>query len=337
MNIPSASGNVNTFFGFDHYSFFIGSVPSKPYASDTKDNLRILPKTQALEKRYIQYNQPNSVEIITLDLDYYLKDNRHFEGFAVCPHIAIVNPENGHSHIMFCIDNKIFLNNPNNRKPANLLSAVEYSLVCHFNADRGFSNLVCKNPLHPYWEVVHLHDSPYSLYEIANALPKLVSKPKRTAGGVLGYGRNLSIFEEQRFNAYNFFNRHHGSCTHEQLFEYLCEQAFQQDLKDHYPHLPIQEQKQICKSIAKWVIRHFSPNVFSDIQSRRGVKSGKVRLASAAKDYHNIMEIKLSSPHYSIRDIAKIAGCSIGKVQDALKHFINIKNDSPLFDNEDFI
>jgi Replicase family/Primase C terminal 1 (PriCT-1) len=86
-------------------------------------------------------------------------------------------------------------------EPLNFYSAVERGIARRIGADRYYSGLITKNPVHAYWRVEWRRDAPYTLPELADWLFPEDMQPDFSVETTLGVGRNCIVFDELRLIA----------------------------------------------------------------------------------------------------------------------------------------
>ena len=180
-----------------------------------------------------------------------------------------------------------------------------------FGADPRFDGVMAKNPLHPpsgctvHW----IRREPYSLTELREWLPAKLPKPVRTTG----VGRNCDLFSHcvklahQPKWAHIIAAEGHAG----QWLDHVRRLNFAEYAEDP---LPDSECKSIAKSCAKYSLRNYRDEKFSEIQSKRGSRRAQQRWHPSDADYsyqdrtHTIgMMTELG---YNQADLAQIFGIS---------------------------
>ena len=141
---------------------------------------------------------------------------------------------------------------------------------------------MAKNPLHPpsgctvHW----IRREPYSLTELREWLPAKLPKPVRTTG----VGRNCDLFSHcvklahQPKWAHIIAAEGHAG----QWLDHVRRLNFAEYAEDP---LPDSECKSIAKSCAKYSLRNYSDEKFSEIQSKRGSRRAQQRWHPSDADY----------------------------------------------------
>lgn len=266
-------------------SLFSETLPHRPYcADDLAYGLKILPAQAALEKRYIQYNPPAIINWLVYDIDRaYAGFGREWETVAP-PNIVVISPESGHSHYLYGIATGVSTTSAARDKPRRLLAAIDEGYRHALGGDKGFTQLICKNPLHEHWRVELLRQDLYDLCELAeyvdlNAADERIRKtPKKYRQGV---GRNCSLFDSLRAWAYKWVGDYRAGGL-ERWIEVVRDKA--EKLNTFLEPLPTNEVKATARSVAKWTFQHYTgslgpgslaeagltPETFALVQSNLG-------------------------------------------------------------------
>jgi len=275
---------------------FQSLLPIKPYCTDElSSGLVIRGKTSALQKRYIQHNPPPVLAFMVYDLDRSDSALAWNDAHLPAPAWVSVNPDNGHCHVAYGLIAPVARTDAARAAPLRLAAAIEAAYGEKLAADRGYSGLITKNPLHPHWHVycpatAAANNGYYELAELAEyvTLSKTLPKGRESAG----LGRNVSLFDDLRKWAYSAIRAHWrpGGFAAWQLA--VLEKS--ESLNQFVEPLPYAEIKATAKSVSKWTWQNFTPAGFRDyvkrthtpeIQARRGkiggVRSGEVRAENA--------------------------------------------------------
>lgn len=289
---------------------FIDKLANRPYCSDDLSfGLTIRDKLIAKEKKYIQANQPYLINWLCFDVDYpCVLETTFEEKFLPAPNFMIVNPVNMHSHLLYGLVTGVSCSDNSYVKPLNYLSAIEYALREELKADNSYTGLIVKNPCHEDWKTYEIQNSLWTLPELEEYLilpDKLPDKAK-----YIGLGRNCTLFEIGRKYAY------------EQVFAFkslLNKDAFNNEVlayieknNTNFPEpLGMNECKSIAKSIVNWTWKNYKKKMndqewkeyvqkthTSEIQSKRGKKSGEVRRKGSAEEKQPWKELGISRAWY---------------------------------------
>lgn len=254
---------------------FENSLPHKPYCSDDLlYGVKILPKTQAILKKYIQPNQPAFFGFITQDCDYPNALEACTEANGPPPNFSVINKKNGRSHLFWGLNTPVCRTELAHRKPLEYLACIQYALREKVRGDRGYCGLMAKNPLSDHWLVVENRAEFYDLGELADYLDVPSKLPSHAK--VLGLGRNCTLFDSGRKWAYKQVLKYRVLGDRDGFFEVVQEAL--EEMNDFPDPLPFKEVCQIAKSIAKWTWKHYTKEwtdgQFSKIQAHRA-KMGK--------------------------------------------------------------
>lgn len=154
---------------------------------------------------HVQAEPFNSFTSIVLDLDYDYRDAAYATSDLDTlppPNIAIINPDNGHAHLVFFLASAVHNNKPKADGSGSSTKAVAYykrvsaGLGMSYGADMSYTQLICKNPCSTRWIVDIVRLQPYSLDELADyvyvprdaEIDKAIEKAR-------GEGRNCTLFQ----------------------------------------------------------------------------------------------------------------------------------------------
>ena len=197
---------------------------------------------------------------------------------APAPTLTIMNPENGHAHLLYALKTAVRTAPDGKIKPLKYAAAVENALRKKLDADTGYSGLLCKNPNHGHWKIAVWQPELYTLDWLADFLDLNAANNKEIVADY-GLGRNCTLFDKTRKWAYRAIRQ--GWPEYDQWLQACYERASAYNLQFSSP-LDDNEVIGIAKSIAKWTRANFSEGTFSDyvfrthsseIQSLRGRKS----------------------------------------------------------------
>lgn len=333
-SIPYFYENVNPHKGDVLLDIYQTSLPYRSLCTDNLGSLINLPKDKAIYKRYLQHNPPGSISTLVIDFDdsesHYKWEDLH----APPPHFAVMNNANGHCHLLYLIRNKIYKNSASNLKPFRLLSNIEKALIKKLGADPSYCNLISKNPLHDHWSLYNLQSWIYDLSDFLQWLDLPKQPYSENTFFNSGLGRNCTVFDQLRYRAYSLIREFSFKISLDLFISELYKIALYRYNTAFLIPLSEREINGIAKSVGKWVYTHYSNDEFIAICSRRGKKSGKVRLEKASQLYKEIKEIKLNRPDLSNRAIAKLLNISEGTIRNALKYIEPSKDDQELFTDQ---
>ena len=255
---------------------FLESLPAKPYATDDFScGLKIHTKKSAVTKKYLSLNHKYVTNWITFDIDRAgAVADLYYDNVGVPePNLVVENPENGHAHFLYQLQTPVFLHENASRKPINYLNAVYGELRELLGADKAYTGLMSKNPLHECWRTQELRVEPYSLAGLSQHLEldsKVVKQSKVSADEAYHEGRNSRIFTELKEWAYVAVREFRGK-TYQQWLESCIGYCMQLNSNLVHP-LGYGEIKQIAKSVSKfcWKNDAYCYAMFIERQSMRG-------------------------------------------------------------------
>ena len=260
-------------------ALFNERLPHKPYYSDDLQfGVRIAAKDRAILAKYIQFNQPHAQFWLGFDVDRQGAALDWSDRNAPAPTFTIMNPKNGHAHLLYGLETAIRTAPDGRLKPLKYAAAVENALRKKLDADIGYSGLICQNPNHSHWKISVWQPELYTLDWLADSLDLNAANDKEIVVDY-GLGRNCTLFDKTRKWAYRAIRQ--GWPEYEQWLQACYERASAYNLQFSFP-LDDKEVKGIANSISKWTFANFSDVAFREyvikthspeIQSIRGRKS----------------------------------------------------------------
>lgn len=289
---------------------FVEKLAKRPYCSnDLNYGLTIRDKIIAQQKKYIQANQPRLINWLTFDIDYACVLETTFkEKILPAPNIIIINPENMHSHLLYGLVTGVSCSDNSYVKPLNYLSAIEYALREELKADKSYSGLIIKNPCHELWQTYEIEKQLWTLPQLEEYLTLPAKLPEKAR--FLGLGRNCTLFELGRKYAYEQVFAFKTLLDKEAFYHEVLAYIEKNNIQFPYP-LDINECKTIAKSISNWTWKHYKKKLTdeqwkeyvqmthtSEIQSKRGKRSGEVRRQNSAEELQPWKEMGISRAWY---------------------------------------
>lgn len=269
-------------------SLFAERLPRKPYhTDDLSSGLTIRAAKQALKSRYIQHNGPTHKYWLVFDIDHAGATLDWYDRGAPAPNIVATNRTNGHAHLIYGLEIPIRTAPDGSSAALRYAAAVEHALQQKLGADASYSGLICKNPLHPFWQVSCWEQNLYTLDWLADYVDLSAYSGKRRLPDY-GLGRNCNLFDSVRQWAYKAIRQ--GWPEYDRWLEAVETRAHAYNHKFDTP-LPLKEVDHVAKSIARWTHRHMSAASFadyverthsSDTQAQRGKRSGVARRKGTA-------------------------------------------------------
>ena len=259
-------------------------LPRRPYHTDDLiSGLKINKKEKAKLARLIQPNGPTHRYWMVFDLDRSDAGMHWDHVGAPAPNLIARNPANGHAHLLYLLQTPVRTAIEGKTAPLRYAAAVEAGLRSRLGADRGYSGLICKNPINAHWMVHQWQANPYTLDDLADYIDLTPEKAREKPVEDYGLGRNCMLFDELRAWAYKAI-RSQDWPDYNQWLNACFDRATGYNVNFTTP-LDISEVKHTAKSVAKWTHRNFNRRTFDDyvarthtseIQAIRGRKGGLV-------------------------------------------------------------
>ena len=261
---------------------YLDNLPNKPYCANSFDfGLLIRAKNTAVKHRHIQHNKHTSVAYIVLDVDHPFSLLMLQEQSLPEPNFLVINAKNFHAHVFYELSTHVHTTNVARAKPLRYLASIEYALREKWEADKSYSSLISKNPLHDSWKLVQLRNESWELGELADwlTLPKKLPKQAKS----VGLGRNCTLFDMLRFWSYDNVLSYRLNGGYEAWHKAVLSAA---ESFNTFPEpLLFNEVKNTAKSVAKWVwtnyTKRLSDEEFSARQSARGRLGGRPKTTTA--------------------------------------------------------
>ena len=242
----------------------------------------------------------------------------HFDwqdAHAPTPNITAMNPENGHCHLFYGLQNPVLTAEYNpkvHKSPIRYAASIELAMTKKLDADPGYSKLLSKNPVHNYWNVQVWQDYLYDLPGLADYLDLKPYNDKRIDLEPLGLGRNCTLFKYTARYAYKEYRK--GGFLNNELFWYSVEGYAKSYNLNFTPPLPLREVNSIVRSVIKWTAAKHTQNGFIEIQRRRGLLSGISRRAKAEERNERILEYLEMCPwvtHFELAQIFEVSKSTV--------------------------
>ena len=317
--------------------------PYRPLATDFY-NLGVYPHSReaALKRRHIQPNSDHSTNLLVFDIDHpdaLMRALWDRDGWR--PNWVAENPDNGHAHAIYALKTGVKRDDGRRVKPLVFMAAVEEGLRRSLDADPAYNGTLVKNPIHPDWHVYTNdteHPESYELRELAEPLIEVGFMPPRDwrydrkgkPREIAGYGRNCTLYEVMRKEAYPVIHKYFGDA--DGLEKYIYNVGLSANVDLFTTGLPAKEVEMIARSITRWIVNEShiwkggkakSDKWFSDVQTARSARASvkrtqaKDELIKAARDAY-----RASGGTMTNKQIADGVGMSIKWVE---KHRAAIK------------
>lgn len=264
---------------------FPALIPERPYCCDDPGfGLQVRGRHAALKRRHIQFNGPSAFRWMVHDLDFPGAHRAHQDARLPPPNVIAVNPDNGHAHVAYLMATPIARHSMARLGPLKFFAAVERGIARRLDADRCYSGLIAKNPVHSHWRTEWPRELAYDLRELAGFLFPHNMRPDACPVVTFGAGRNVTVFDELRFFAYREVRefKRTGAAYVDWLAR--CENvALQLNLR--FPEaMKLSEVRAIAKSVARWTWRRLSVEGFSARQSALGTRAMAARWGGHTAD-----------------------------------------------------
>lgn len=299
---------------------FADTIPHKPYCTDTLGTLMIRPAMDAIKRRYIQPNGPNDLRWLVYDVDRPTAYYDWYDLRAPTPNIVVRNRDNGHAHLLYGLEVPVYKQPSAQRKPLRYAAAIDVALTEKLQADPGYAGLICKNPIHPSWDVSVFEEASYSLGWLADNVDLTPFSDKRIHLPPVGLGRNCTLFEVTRRWAYRKRRSPQGWLSESFFIDAVIEYAAGYNLQEFARNLlPWAEVKATGKSIGRWTWENMDEAGFRAWGDNRRKASIRVRRAGAFEKAEQVKLYRETHPEASNRAIAGVFGISRQSVDNYLK------------------
>lgn len=292
-------------------------MPRHAFATDDLTHgLRLYTGHEALRYALLQFNAKHSINWLAYDVDRNTAAYDWEDMHAPTPNLVMVNPDNGHAHLLYGLENPVHNYTEARPKPQRYLAAIDLALCDKIEADPGYSKLLCKNPLSERWIVLQPRYDLYDLAELADYVDLTKYNDRRRRLPMTGLGRNCTLFELLRTWAYK-----------ERRQPWLSETMFRDSvLSKAYtinagfnPPLPHSEVRATAKSVARWTWKRMSAEGFIERQKSLSKRAAIARTERALETRSRILEAIEQCPDLTQEDIAALCGVSRWTVIRATK------------------
>lgn len=282
---------------------------------------------EALTYPYIQPNTNFNLKWLVFDVDRDYNIAEIYDCNAPIPNFVVVNPENGHSHLWYGLNQAVYSQVQfKSSRPMQYAKAVYKALCKKLDADVHFNKVLCKNPIHEMWQTISLRKELYDLSELAshldiNWIDETPAKKRRfrTAAATITMedvgqfsgadsgSRNSETFDYCRFKAYS--HRRNTNCSEKELIDWTYALVKTVNASNR-PSMDERECSQIAESIAVWTYANIDPvkakEAMYDESDRE--RSLLVRQKKAAKKVKEIKKYLKKHPDASNREISRVLG-----------------------------
>lgn len=252
---------------------FRDRLPAKPYhTDDLASGLLIRSAERAALARYIQPNGPTHRYWLVYDIDRPGAAMDWSDRGAPPPSITAMNPANGHAHLIYGLETSVRIAPDAKSAPLRYAAAVDCALQRVLDADASYSGLICKNPLHPHWQVTSWEPRLYTLADLDSWLDLQPAQDRRKRLPDYGLGRNCNLFEKLRIWAYKAIRQ--GWPQLDRWRAACLDRALMYNAQFTVP-LDQQEVSHVAWSVARYTFKRFSPAGFSAWQAAQGRRKGE--------------------------------------------------------------
>lgn len=221
------------------------------------------------EAAWLQLHLTNRY-LVMVDFDGL--DEFHWRSLPLKPNFVSFNPENGNHQCYWLLRDHVHCHKEAKRnKPYKYLRQIEKAIDQKYQGDKHFSRAISKNPFHPKWDTVWLHDRRHSLKDIHDGLeldlrevsgytPISASKGHRKAKQGNGK-RNTTIFNNVRYRAYKEVSRYKAmeNITYEDWLSVVTEWCVRENVWKDVEPLPLSAVTATAKQIAKFCWYVYNP------------------------------------------------------------------------------
>lgn len=256
------------------------------------------------------------------------------------PNLVIVNPENGHAHLIYLLGAwvRTDFGDPSRLRVVRYAAAIERAYAAALGADRAYTGRFHHNPFSDAYVTKIGRQAPYSLAELAQYVD--LNSPPVKAVAPQGIGRNVEIFDRLRRWAYTAVADWKIG-TREAWDRVVSERAAQigGDVGAESPRGPLPENEvgHIVKSVARWVWERYAAGMppllrEEQIALRRArertrqasreaerARSKQTRAEYLARAQQRRLEAtQLRTRGLSLRAIGRALACSVAEVHRLL-------------------
>lgn len=250
-------------------------LPEKPRWGFEKQARYIAKKDDILFKaNYIQLPTQKK-KYVALDLDYELAGAAWMNDILPEPTVTIINRENSHAHYLYEIDNPVMLPLLNSTikiswKAINYFKAVQAGYQNKFEADKGFTGYLIKNPFSSKWRTWWA-DRVYDLDYLAEFvdLPNIYEIIENDDSIE---GRHMKMFHTCRKIAYRLVKDYPDFDEYLHALKNICLDYYRENImmRDGNEDFPIIEAIGIAKSMAPWIWKRRLGKNFKNFTKNKG-------------------------------------------------------------------
>lgn len=301
---------------YNQIELFRNTLPPRLFATDQLGPICQTDVLTAIHKRYLQPNNSHNLRWLVYDIDRAGAQIDWYDRSCPPPNIVATNRDNGHAHLFYGLESPVWRQYGAKDKAFRYAASIDVALTKKLDADPGYAKLIAKNPLRgDAWEVQVFQRYSYDLPWLADYLDLEPYHDLRRNLPPVGLGRNCTLFDRLRLWAYRAIRQVWLS---EDFWRYSVE-VVAQGYNDFPTPLPFQEVKATAKSVGKWTWNNMSREGFNRWAEARRQKSMAVRRANSEALFKKIQALAAENPEATQRELAALAGCSVGSVNKALR------------------
>lgn len=295
--------------------------------------LAVRGKGYAFSNRSIQVNTPWELRYLVIDVDVEYPVH-----LPAQPSIAVLNEDNGHSHLFYELAKPVLLGDKAKPKPQRYLDSVKARLTAACSGDTCYAGHIAKNPIHPDWRVIRTGRA-YTLDYLSDAVRGVSAAPVSRDAIAVSHSRNCTVFDTVRHWAYPRVNDYSSISLWSGAVMLQVEQVNQQlRTMGFAEQLPRSEVASVGNSVSKWTwanrdrlnrnykrrgVLNMDPNLPLIERERLGAEySARVkRAATEARLWEVVAQGQEQGEKLSVTFLARQAGVSrqvLYKVYDEL-------------------
>ncbi|EGR1604346.1 hypothetical protein D6L34_25185 [Vibrio parahaemolyticus] len=281
-------------------------------------------------------------------VDFDGLDEFHWRSLPLKPNFVSFNPENGNHQCYWLLKDPVHCHKEAKRnKPYKYLRMIEKAIDEKYQGDKHFSRAISKNPFHPKWDTVWLHDRRHSLKDIHDGLEldlrevsgyTPISPVKSHRKAKQGNGkRNTTIFNNVRYRAYKEVSRYKAmdNITFDEWLNVVTEWCVRENVWEDVEPLPFSAVAATAKQIAKFCWYVYNPPK-TDIKPKmtkeqikeaqrnaQRITKAKQVGASEAAIKEAIAQLKAANKKPTKAGVARIVGLSRTQVSNKYSHLFD--------------
>ena len=276
---------------------------------------------------------------IRCDVDYDGAGAAWIEAGLPAPNLVVVNPRNGHAHLIWLLHRWVRLSNDRER---NYAIAVQRGLTEALHGDRAYHGRFHHNPISSHYVTRSARAEPYTLGELAQYLDLYDSEPRkhfRPAPVLTREGRNNDVFHRTRLWSYGAVQRYRSAGIAAWEAAVLEQVAIvNASVANDYPSrgpLDEREQRSIAKSISRFAWNRYTGKQSAVVAAAEAIlrrERARLRAAKAREErgcekreayigraaQRRADAIRLANQQWTTDQIAAALGCSARTVRGYL-------------------